>query len=110
MKHEFIVFVYVIAREGVKFGINFTSCSEHGNEIARGAAECYFAVIATMSGIYPKIYSCLFYHNLILKSKCLIFKLTSTMSSGFLLLPASHDGSRLFFVCVGQSMTQYPAE
>ena len=30
------------------------SCSENGNEIARGAAECYFAVIAT-SGIYPKV-------------------------------------------------------
>ena len=24
------IFVYVIAREGVKFGINFTSCSENG--------------------------------------------------------------------------------
>ena len=47
-------YVYVIAREGVKFGINFTSCSENGNEITRGAAECYFAVIATTSGIYPK--------------------------------------------------------
>ena len=51
----YIVFVYVIAREGVKFGINFTSCSEIDNEIARGVAECYFAVIATTSGIYPKI-------------------------------------------------------
>ena len=39
----------------MKFGINFTSCSENGNEIARGVAECYFAVIATKSGIYPKI-------------------------------------------------------
>ena len=39
----------------MKFGINFTSCSENGNEIARGAAECYFAVIAITSGIYPKI-------------------------------------------------------
>ena len=38
----------------MKFGINFTSCSENDNEIARGAAECYFAIIAT-SGIYPKI-------------------------------------------------------
>ena len=35
--------------------MNFTSCSENGNEIARGAAECYFAVIATTSGIFPKI-------------------------------------------------------
>ena len=39
----------------MKFGINFTSCSENGNEISRGAAECYFAVIATTNGIYPKI-------------------------------------------------------
>ena len=29
-----VEYVYVIAREGVKFGINFTSCSENGNEIA----------------------------------------------------------------------------
>ena len=43
------VFVYVIPLEGVIFGINFTSCSENGNEIALGAAKCYFAVIATMS-------------------------------------------------------------
>ena len=50
-----MVLVYVTAREGVKFGINFTSCSENGNEIARGAAECYFAIFATMSGIYSKI-------------------------------------------------------
>ena len=47
--------VYVIAREGVKFGINFTSCSENDTEIARVAAESYFAIIATTSGIYPKI-------------------------------------------------------
>ena len=53
IKQLFII--YVIAREGVKFGINFMSCSENGNEIARGAAECYFAVIATTSGIYLKI-------------------------------------------------------
>ena len=47
--------VYVIAWEGVKFGIKFMSCSENGKEIARGAAECYFAIIATTNGIYPKI-------------------------------------------------------
>ena len=47
--------IFLVAQEGVKFGINFTSCSENGNEIARGAAECYFAVITTTSGIYPKI-------------------------------------------------------
>ena len=46
------ILVYVTAREGVKLGINFTSCSMKGNEIARGT---YFAVIATTSGIYPKI-------------------------------------------------------
>ena len=37
--------MYVISRAGMKFGINFASCSEKGN----------FAVIATTSGIYPKI-------------------------------------------------------
>ena len=36
------MYVYVLAREGVKFGINFTSCSENGNEIARSTAEYYF--------------------------------------------------------------------
>ena len=49
------IYVYVIAREGVKFWINSTSCSENDNEIARGAAKCYFAIIDTTSGIYPKI-------------------------------------------------------
>ena len=66
MRSDIREVVYVVAWEGVKFGINFTSCSENGNEIARGAAECYFAVIATTSGIYPKIHSCLCYHKLIL--------------------------------------------
>ena len=49
------LFVYVIAWEGVKFGINFMTCSKNGNEISQGVAECYFAVIATTNGIYPKI-------------------------------------------------------
>ena len=51
MRSDIRELVYVIEREGVKLGINFTSCSENGNEIARGTAECYFAVIATTSGI-----------------------------------------------------------
>ena len=90
-----VKYVYVIAWEGVKFGINFTSCSENGNEIARGVAECYFAVIPTTSVIYPKIslLPILSQMNNIasfIKSKYLIFKLASTMSSGFLLLPVSH--------------------
>ena len=36
-------------------------------------------------------------YSLSLKSKYLIFKLASTMRSGFMLLPASHDGSGLTF-------------
>ena len=40
------------------------------------------------------------------KVKYLIFKL----SSGFLLLPASHDGSGLTFLCIGRRLTHYPAE
>ena len=79
-------FVYVIAREGVKFGINFTSCSEDGNEIARGAAECYFAIIATTSGIYPKI-----------SLLPMLSQINTIAFFVFLLLPASHDGSGLTF-------------
>ena len=102
---SFILFllVYVIAREGVKFGINFTSCSKNGNEIARGIAEYYFAVIATTSGIYPKIslLPVLSQINTIasfVKVKISDFQTRfHTMSSGFLLLPASHDGSGLTF-------------
>ena len=86
----------------MEFGINFTSCSENGIEIAQGAAECYFAVIATTSGICPKILllPVLSQINTIasfVKVKYMIFKLASTMSSVFLLLPMSHDGSGLTF-------------
>ena len=75
------------AREGVKFGINFTSCSENGNEIARGAAECYFAIIATTSGVLSQINTIASFVKVIISD----FQLASTMSSGFLLLQASHD-------------------
>ena len=34
MRSDIREVVYVIAREGVKFGINFMSCSDNGNEIA----------------------------------------------------------------------------
>ena len=99
------LFVYVIAQTVVKFGINFTSCSKNGN----------FAVIATTSGIYPKIslLPVLSQINTIasfFKSKYLIFKLVSTMSSGFLLLPARHDRSGLTFLCIGRRLTRFPAE
>ena len=86
--------IFLVTREG---GLNFTSCSENGNGIARGAAECYFAVIATTSGIYPKIsllpVILILYLASFVKSKYLIFKLASTMSSALLLLPASHNSS-----------------
>ena len=39
--------VHILVRTGVEFGINFMSCSENGN----------VAIIATMSGIYPKLMS-----------------------------------------------------
>ena len=32
-------YIYVIALEGVKFGINFTNCSENSNKIAPGAVS-----------------------------------------------------------------------
>ena len=51
--------VYAIAWVVVKFGINFTICIRNGNKFAQGAAEGNFegnfAILATMSGIYPKI-------------------------------------------------------
>ena len=86
----------------MKYGINFTSCSENGNEIARSVAECYFAVISTMSGIYPKfsLLPVLSQINTIASFvKDLIFKVASTMNSGYLLLQASHDGRGLIFFC-----------
>ena len=43
-----------------------------------------------------------------LKSKYLIFKLASTVSSGFLLLPASHDGSGLTFFVHRRKLNHYP--
>ena len=49
-KQGVYVLVYVIAQAGVKFGINFTSCSENGN----------FAVNEW------KFHSCPCYHKLIL--------------------------------------------
>ena len=46
---------YNIVWAGVKFGINFTSCSENGSEIAQGTAKYNLTILATMSGIYSKI-------------------------------------------------------
>ena len=84
-----VVFVYVIARVGVKFGINFTSYRENGSEITRGAAECNFTILATTSGIYPKISLQLVLSQIntiasFIKSQN-VFKLASTLSNGFLL-------------------------
>ena len=42
--------------------------------------------------------------------KYLIFKLTSAMSSGFLLLPASHDGSGLTFFVHRAEADSQPTE
>ena len=72
-----LVSYYVIARAGVKFEINFTSCSENGNEIAQVAAECNFAVIATTSGIYPKISLLLVLSQISTVASFVNFKLTS---------------------------------
>ena len=82
----------------MKFGINFTSCSENGNEITRGAAECNFVVITTTSGIYPKISLLLALSQIntiasFVKVKISDIQTRFTMSSGFfaLLTPARHD-------------------
>ena len=79
------------------------SCSENGNEIAEGAAECYFVIIATTSGIYPKISLLPVLSQInttasFVKVKYLVFNLA--LSSGFLRLPASNDGSGLTFFFV----------
>ena len=86
------------------------SCSENSN----------FAVIATMSGIYPKIslLPVLSQINIILlslMSKYLNFKLASMMSMLALPTPARHavnveNRSGLTFLCIGQRLTHFPAE
>ena len=40
-------YVYVIARVGVKFGINFKSVRLSGNKIVLGEAECYLPLNIT---------------------------------------------------------------
>ena len=45
----------VIARVGVKFGINFTSVRLSGNKIARGEAECYLPLNLTQVKFVPEI-------------------------------------------------------
>ena len=49
------IYVYVIARVGVKFGINFTSVRLSGNKIAQGEAECYLALNLTLVKFVPEI-------------------------------------------------------
>ena len=49
------VYVYVISRVGVKFGINFTSVRLSGNKIARGEAECYLPLNLTRVKFVPEI-------------------------------------------------------
>ena len=51
------VYVYVIARVGVKFGINFTSVRLSGNKIARGEAKCYLPLNLTRVKFIPNFTS-----------------------------------------------------
>ena len=48
-------YVYVIARVGVKFGINFASVGLSGNKITRGEAECYLPLNPTRVKFVPEI-------------------------------------------------------
>ena len=48
------IYVYVLARVGVKFGINFTSVRLSGNKIARGEAECYLPLNLTRVKFVPE--------------------------------------------------------
>ena len=50
------IYVYVIARVGVKFGINFTSVRLSGNKIARGEAECYLPLNLTRVKFVPNFH------------------------------------------------------
>ena len=55
---HFHVYVYVIAWLGVKFGINFTSVVVRMAKIARGEAECNFAILTTTQVKFiPKFHS-----------------------------------------------------
>ena len=54
-EHMTSKYVYVIARVGVKFGINFTSVRLSGNKIARGEAECYLPLNLTRVKFVPEI-------------------------------------------------------
>ena len=88
-------YVYVIAWAGVKFGINFTSCSENGYEIAQGTAKCNLAVVAT-SEIYPKISLLLVLSQINTIASFVNVKISDsqtrfTMSSGFLLFYLRRD-------------------
>ena len=49
------IYVYVIARIGVKIGISFTSVRLSGNEIGRGEAECYLPLNLTRVKLVPEI-------------------------------------------------------
>ena len=49
------IYVYVIARVGVKFGINLMSVRLSGNKIARGEAECYLPLNLTRVKFVPEI-------------------------------------------------------
>ena len=60
----------------MKFGLNFTSCSENG----------YYAVIATTSGIYPKVSLLPVLSSINTIASLVKVKLASIMSSGILLL------------------------
>ena len=102
---------YVIAWVGVKFGINFTSCSENSNEIARGAAERHFAVIATMSGIYPKISLLPVLSQINTIASFVKVKISDFQTrSGFLLLRASHGGSGLTFFVLMVEADSLPSQ
>ena len=72
--------VYVIERDGVKFWINFTGCSENDN----------FAVIATTRNLSQisllPVLSQITTIASFVKVNILVFKLASMMNSGFLLL------------------------
>ena len=55
VRNKYIYICNVIARVGVKFGINFTSVRLSGNKIVRGEAECYLPLNLTRVKFVPEI-------------------------------------------------------
>ena len=48
---------------GVKFGINFTSCSENGNKIVRSTAKCNLPLSENFTPTHTSYYNSVMTHH-----------------------------------------------